>query len=384
MGRTVLMISICFRPNVGGLETHLDDLCEYLRKNGYRVYVITYQPITTKAVGKMVERNNDLTVYRIPWFGHNLFFKLEPYPLLEFIYLTPMLLFSSLLFMLKHGEETDVIHAHGLNAAFVARLLAEIFKKRVVVSIHAIYGLDKNPILAKLMKFTLSKFNSILTLSKRSRTELINIGLDEGKVKVFTHWINQEVFKPMDKDGCKEKFGWRDKFVILFVGRLIEVKGVRLLLKIAKRLSSKYKDIHFVFIGEGPLVGEVKIATRKLMNVVYVGRIETKRLVAYYNVADCVIVPSYKHEEGFGRVILESLSCGTPVIASNIGGIPEALDHSVGVLVEPKIEAIEEKIVEFYKDRSKLVKLTENCRRYAEERFSEKNAKIIEESYAVK
>jgi glycosyltransferase involved in cell wall biosynthesis len=94
----ILMITPFFSPNIGGVETHLDDLCEYLRKRGHKIFVITYQPLTTNVKALKFERDQNLEVRRIGWFGYSLFHKLEPYPLLEFMYLTPILLVYSFLF----------------------------------------------------------------------------------------------------------------------------------------------------------------------------------------------------------------------------------------------------------------------------------------------
>lgn len=373
------MITPFFSPNVGGVETHLDDLCEYLRKRGHIIFVITYQPLTTKVKAPKFERRQNLEIRRIEWFGYNLFHKLEPYPLLEFIYLTPMLLGYSLFFFIRYRNEVDVIHAHGLNAAFVAKVLAGLFRKRAIVSIHAIYDLPTKPMLARLMRVSLFSFNMILTLAVRSKMELIRIGLDSERIRVFTYWVDQDVFRQMNKVECKKEFGLGGKFVILFVGRFLKIKGVKVLIKVARRFAA-VKDVLFMFVGDGPLADEVKVASNDFTNIIYVGKIENKQLSAYYNVADVVVIPSL-YEEGFGRVILEALSCGTPVIASKRGGIPEALDPSVGVLIEPKVQVIETKLKYFHGHLNELLKLAKMCRKYAEEHFSEQNANIIEQNY---
>ncbi len=373
------MISPFFSPNIGGVETHLDDLCAYLQKRGHRVFVITYQPLTTRVRAPRFESRQNLAVRRIDWLGYDLFHRLEPYPLLEFIYLTPMLLMYSLLFLFRYRNDVDVIHAHGLNAAFVTNMLAGLFRKRAVVSIHAIYNLSERPMLARLMKISLFSFDTILTLANRSKMELLKIGLDDNRLKVFTYWVDQAVFKPVSVVECRRKLALNGKFVVFFVGRLLEIKGVKVLIEVASRLADS-TNIFFVFIGDGPLANEVKAASDRVGNILYVGKVDNKELPPYYNAADVVILPSI-YEEGFGRVILESLSCGIPVIASNRGGVPEALDQSVGILVEPKIDEIQRTIESLYEHPEKLANLRRNCREYAEKRFSENNAKAIENAY---
>ncbi|WP_309493603.1 glycosyltransferase family 4 protein [Candidatus Hecatella orcuttiae] len=375
--KTILFITTGFRPNIGGLETHLDDLCNYLIKRNYRVYVIAPQPTITKVLGERIERKSNLEIHRVYLFGH-LFYKLESYPQLKFLYFAPMLLIYSLFFMLKYHKKIDVIHAHGIISAFIVKILVKFFKKRTIISLHTIYNVDKKPILIKMLKTILNSFNTILTLSNRSKKELTYIGLDNKKIKVFTHWVNQEVFKPLDKIWCKRKLGWNDKFIVLFVGRLVEIKGVRLLIDIAKEFSCE-KNVYFVFIGEGPLVKDM-LRSNFYKNVIYLGNVGEKHLAICYNAADLVVVPSI-YDEPFGRVLPEALSCGTPVIATNRSGISEILEPSVSVLVEPDVDKIKSQIIYFFKNRNELLQMSKNCRKFAEMLFSERNAKIIEESY---
>ncbi len=375
----ILMLSPFFSPNVGGVETHLDDLCSYLQKRGHKVFVITYQPLTTIAKAPKHEYRQNLEINRIGWVGNNLFHKLESYPLLEFIYLTPLLLVYSFSFLVTHRKNVDVIHAHGLNAAFVAKIMGKLFKKRIVVSIHAIYDLSKKPMLARLMKVSLYSFDKVLTLANKSKIELLSIGLDDKRIQVFKYWVDQEAFRPRDTADCKKKLGLDDRFVVLFVGRLLAIKGVNVLLNVAKKLNF-LKDIAFVFVGDGPSSNDIITASTDEENVFYFGKVENKKLGQYYNAADIFIVPSI-YEEGFGRVILEALSCGTPVVASNKGGIPEALDRSVGMLIEPKTDEIQRAIESLYTNPEALANLRRKCRVYAENRFSENNALVIENAY---
>ncbi|HDY66928.1 MAG TPA: glycosyltransferase family 1 protein [Candidatus Scalindua sp.] len=375
--KNILILTPFFRPNVGGVETHLDDLWRYLTDRNYKVFVITYQPLTTKARGLRLEKKKNLQIRRISWFGHNLFHKIEAYPLADFFYLTTGLFFYTFFFLLHRKNKIEVIHAHGLACGFIAKVMSKIYRKRSVISTHAIYHLDKRPTLAGIIKWILSSTDRILALSKPSKRELIEIGLPESKIGLYTYWINQEIFKPHNRERCRKVVGWQNKFIVLFVGRLIEKKGIKLLIEVARKTRKK---IHFAFIGEGPLGSELESTSQEMDNVIYVGSVVNEKLNLYYNASDLVIIPS-QYEEGFGRVILEALSCGVPVIGSNKGGIPEALDSSVGLLIEPLTPEIREKIEFLFDNPQELKRLKDNCRKYALNRFSAKNAKIIEESY---
>jgi len=373
----ILILTPFFSPNTGGVETHLDDLVEYLAKKKYRVYVLTYQPLMSSIKAQSIEKKSNLEIRRIKWFRGNLFCKLEPYPLLQFLYLVPRLFVSSIGFMLKHKNDIDIIHAQGISAAFVARITKFFFRKKIVVSTHAVYGwlynMKQGSFFARIIKCIFNGFDQVLTLSKQSRNELIKIGVNPEKVAVYRYWVNQDLFKPLDKNSSKKELGYEGKFVVLFVGRLIEVKGVTTLLNVIEK-NKDNERIAFVFIGEGPL-SEMMNEAAKNDNVIFLGRVKNTDLPLHYNGADVVVMPSL-YEEGYGRVILEALSCGIPVIASNRGGIKEVLTDSVGMLIEPTEEEITKALKEI-----NLEKLSKNCRPYAEKMFSSSNALVIEKAY---
>jgi glycosyltransferase involved in cell wall biosynthesis len=204
--------------------------------------------------------------------------------------------------------------------------------------------------------------------------------VQEEKLQTFTYWVDQTLFRPLDKDNCKKLLKFEERFVILFVGRLTEEKGVRVLLSVAKKLGDTLDNAIFAFVGIGPLAQEVIDASKHVRNVRFQGVVSNKDTPLWYNASDVLVVPSI-HEEGFGRIILESLACGTPVIAFNVGGVPEALDTSVGILAQPTAESLTNAITYLYNNPDALMKLTEKCRPYAQKRFSEDNARLIEQAY---
>ena len=378
-GRGVLIISISFSPNVGGVETHLDDLCRYLCKKDYRVFVITYQPITTKIKGLRMEKKDNLEIRRINWFGHNWFHKLESFPLFEFFYLFPGLCIGTFCFMMKNHYKIDIIHAHGLIAGAVTRFLTLFYKKKIkVLSIHAIYGFKKRKILSLISKWIFIGFDKILPLAKISEKDISSVKLPEGKIKSYSQWVDQNLFKPREKEKCRCLLELKGNFFVAFVGRLIEKKGIKLLLKVAESLSY----IKFIFIGDGPLTNIIKEASKRLGNVYLTGRKNQHELAIYYGAVDLVAVPS-QYEEGFARVVMEALSSGRPVIASNKGCLPEMVSSEVGILVEPTVDNFKKEIESLYFNRERLKKLTHNARTYAEKHFSERNALEIIKAYSL-
>ena len=373
----VLILSPFFRPNIGGVETHLTDLTEHLRKKHYKVHVVTYTPLTTNVDGVPArEVAKNLDVHRVKWPGRGIYFLLERYFILHFLYLFPALFFYSMIFMLRH--KIHVIHAHGLLATAIADILGKIFKTKVVMSVHGIYNLKQRPVYRRFVRLILLPVNQILVLSARSKKDFLATGISKNKFAIYTHWVDQDIFKPPhDKYELKRKMGFHNDFVVLFVGRLLQSKGIKTLLTVAERLPL---DVKLLFVGTGPMENEILKACQQRSNIRFVGKISVEKLVYYYGVADLVVVPS-QNEEGFARVVLESLSCGVPLIAANKGCLLEMIKPSVGKLMEPTPERLYEEILSLQQNREEVELMAANCRSYALESFSERNAALIEEVY---
>lgn len=376
--KEVLLVSIGFSPNVGGIETHFDNLVDALDRRGYRVWVLTYKPLTTRVSAPVYEkRGNKVIIYRIPTL-RGFFYKLIKTPLLEFIYLVPGLFLLLPIFLIFKGKKIKTIHSHGLVAGFVSVFWGKIFGKRVITTTHSIYHFPTSGFYTKFAKWIFVNSDQVLTLSRQSKREIERLGVKKEKINVFTYWLNLDWFKKIPD--AKKKLGWEKKFIVLFVGRLVPEKGVKQLLQAAKIWD---KNLTLVVIGTGPLGKQILNSKSEIRNLIYLGKIDNEKLPLYYSAADLVIVPS-THEEGFGRVILESLACGTPVIGSNRGAIPEAMDETVGKLIDVSPKNIKKAVEFFYKNPDKLKKLSKNARKFAEERYSECNVEKIIGAYAQK
>ncbi|MBE9529222.1 MAG: glycosyltransferase family 4 protein [Proteobacteria bacterium] len=377
--KTVLMICPFAKPNVGGVESHLDKLTGSIAGRGQRVVLVTYQPLTSTARGPRYEKNGNIEIYRAAWFGTGWFPKLEPYFPLVFLYLFPGLLIKSFLVCAGRRKEIDVIHAHGFAAAAVAKVLLLFFKRRSVISTHAIYNFKERGLLASIIKWLLKGFDSVLAVGEPSRQELVGIGLESAKVEVHPNWVDTEHFKPMDRAACKKALGFGpDDFVVLYLGRLIEMKGIVVLLE-AARLTDR--DIKFAFVGEGPLLGRLKEAAGTDDRLRCLGRLGDDEIITAYNAADLFASPVL-YEEGFATVYLEALACGTPVLTAKRGCLPYFLSPEVADMLESvDAESVMKSLEQHYDNRSGIEEKRRVCRKYALENFSEKNAEIIIRNY---
>ncbi len=166
---------------------------------------------------------------------------------------------------------------------------------------------------------------------------------------------------------------------MLFVGRLIETKGLGVLLKMVKTLTL---GVQLVVIGDGPMKSAVEAAQKKFKNIIYLGRIENQKLPLYYSAADLVLVPSLV-DEGWGFVAMEAISCGTPVLASQKGGLSDVVSAKTGKLIIPSAINFKEWVEHFFYKKEELRELTNNTRPYALKNFGEDSMKDILKKYEV-
>lgn len=378
MSKNILILTTPFRPNVGGVETHLDDLITVGVRRGYKFSILTYQPLVTKAQGQIIEKGDGFVIYRLPWIRMNLFLTLEKFPFFELLYLFPGLFFFGFFLLLFNGSKINTIHAQGLIAGAVGVFLGKIFQKPVIISTHSIYNFPKIGLYPFFVKFLFRNCEHILTLSNQSRKEVLDLGISQDKVSVFTYWVDQNIFKPSHKQKARELLGLNNGHICLFVGRLVPGKGVEELLEASK----KTPDVKFLIVGDGPLKDEI-VKLEGKSNVEFVGKVDNKKLAVYYNASDLLLVPS-THEEGFGRVILEALSCGLPVIAANRGGIREALSKKVGIFIDVTPANINKVLTNIFKYPKRLLSLASYARSYSKIHFGEKNAAKILKYYEQK
>jgi glycosyltransferase involved in cell wall biosynthesis len=375
----LLLISPFFSPNIGGVETHLDDLCSYLSSKGHVVEVITYQPLTAqlKAPGK--EAKGNVLVHRYKWFDTRPFLVSERLRMLELPLLFPGLFFATLLFLLRNHRNIDLIHCHGFVAGSIANLLSPIFRKPYIVSVHWVIGNERLGNSRIMLTRLLSRARVILTMSKTAAEEMVAVGFPKERIRCFTYWVDLSRFRPEDKKLSKRMLGVQNKILILYVGRLIEGKGIMTFLEVAKTFERR-DTLMFGVIGTGTLDSKISEYCQNHSNMIFYGPVPNEHLPLYYNSADLVIVPSI-HREGFPRVIVESLSCGTPVLASS-RAVSDGLSDTVAVICNHDSQSIASKL-DFLLDNTRFLESpARRCRDFSTRHFGMDNARAIEEAYS--
>jgi glycosyltransferase involved in cell wall biosynthesis len=375
----VLIISPFFHPDIGGVEAHLQKLLNFLNKKKIYSTIITYQPLNSSQKFNSETIKNKSKIIRVNWFGKNLFQKFDNYFPINFLYLFPGLFIKSIFYLTLTKDKIDVVHAHGFIAGAIAILLKFFFKKKIVLSTHAIYGLKKNKFKSKFFFLIAKYFNYILCVSELSKKELTKIGLEKKKMILYQNWV---VLKKLKKNFKKLNFLNKKKIntnkkIILFVGRLFEKKGELVLLNAAKVM----KDYNFVFIGNGWTKDIIKKESETAKNIYLFTSIGNEELSYFYKSSDIFASPVL-YDEGFATVYLEALYYGLPVISCNRGSLPYFLDKKVSLLLKNTkqkniinaIKTVDKKIQNKAYTKKKMYD-------YANSFFSEKNAEVILKTY---
>ncbi|GJL54379.1 MAG: glycosyl transferase family 1 [Nitrospirales bacterium] len=257
-----------------------------------------------------------------------------------------VMLFCSVVPFVRRLKKTfpfDVIDAHYVYPdGLAAVLLGWCLNVPVVVSAR---GSDLNvfhqfPIIRRIIQWTLSRAQAVITVSQALKDVTVGLGIPPEKVQVIPNGVHAEKFSPMFKADARQHLGLSvgERKVIVSVGHLTPNKGFHLLIKTLKELSEKsYETTPFLLIVGGGAYQKVLERLVEDLGVAQwvrlVGAVPHEQLIWYYNAADIVCLMSER--EGWPNVILEALACGRPVVATNVGGIPEILTSpDVGRLVE--------------------------------------------------
>lgn len=265
-------------------------------------------------------------------------------------------------------EQYDIIHAHGMYgdvpAGLIAKFLAEKYNKPFVVTLH---GSDVNVLMPQRSseyKRVLESSSANIFVSKALLEKAKSYGYSGKNAVVIPNGYDPSIFYSVDKEGIRNELGIlkKDYKYLGFVGNLVYIKRADKLGEIFNNIARKYPKTYFIVVGDGPMRDIIKKEAQGL-NIIFTGRIQQKEVAKWINAMDVMILPS--RNEGWPCVVLEAQACGTCVIGSNNGGIPEAIGFPEYVVEEGKDfeERISERVVEVLKkgyDKERLIERAKN------------------------
>jgi len=193
----------------------------------------------------------------------------------------------------------------------------------------------------------LQRADAIIAVSGALAEAMRGLGAPEDRLHVIPNGIDRDLFHYGERAAARQKLGiYSDERMLLSVGNLNELKGHALVIEAVARLQSRgiRTSYHIIGAGEEEAHLEAKIAALNLGDCVHLqGSVANERLRPWYQAASLFVLASSR--EGWPNVLNEALACGTPVVATKVGGVPEIIRHGDnGLLMERSVEAIADAI----------------------------------------
>ena len=194
--------------------------------------------------------------------------------------------------------------------------------------------LTKNYIQRKFITWSLHNCNKVLSVSEALKENIAKLGIPKSEIIVIPNGIEADKFYPIDKSETRKKVSISSTSkIILCVSRLSHEKGIDVLLKSFKILPKK--NVNLLIIGDGSERDNLTSLSKQLEiddKVSFLGTINHAEIPLWINSADLMVLPS--RTEGWPNVIMEAFSCGIPVVATNVGGVPEIItSRDLGIIV---------------------------------------------------
>ena len=235
------------------------------------------------------------------------------------------------------GHERDsIIDAHFLYPDGVA---ATILGRRLGLPVvMTARGSDvnvkcENPIMRRWVRWAAARSEALITVSEDLASKLVAFGVTSPILKVVPNGVDLKAFRPLNSAECKERLGIAGK-VVASVGHLIEDKGHMIVVQALAGLP----DTTLLVVGEGPDEAKLKALAANLGiadRVRFLGLVPHAEMLHVYSAADALVLLSAR--EGMPNVVLESLACGTRVVANDVGGVSEVVRNRVaGVVVKER------------------------------------------------
>ncbi len=275
----------------------------------------------------------------------------------------------------ENGYDFDLIDAHYFYPDGVAAAkLGKFFGRPVSITARGsdINVISKYRFPGRLILNTARKVSRIITVSQSLKDTIAGMGVPENKIQVLRNGIDlQKFIPPNDRSALRSSLGISG-LTILSVGNLIELKGHHLIIEAIAGIP----DARLQIIGQGPEENNLKNLVNRLglqSRVDFPGYIPHEKLKDYYGASDLLVLAS--SSEGWANVLLESMACGTPVVATDVGGNSEVVkEKSAGIIILRTVDDI----------AAGIRQVTEHCRnreltRAYAEKFSWEETTIAQE-----
>ena len=210
-----------------------------------------------------------------------------------------------------------------------------------------------DPITRYFVKKTLRIADAVVTVSEELRTRAVALGADAARVFTIMNGCDRGVFHPADRMAARRDRGLPEHLdLLLYVGWLSPTKGMVELLLAMRDLRESRPNLRLALIGEGayrPIAEQFAAVENFADRLLFLGRLPSLEVARWITACDVFCLPS--HSEGCPNVVIEAIASGRPVVATNVGGIPDLVDENCGILVPPQDPAKLRSAIEMALDR---------------------------------
>lgn len=323
----------------GGMSVYVRELSKELPGRGFPVDIFTRR--TDPDAPTIVPLNDGTRVIHLQGGPAGDLDKTQVY------FHLPELAYNLLRFAEREGRHYQLLHSHYWLSGLAANWLKRRWDVPHVAMFHTLAEVKNHSRLGEhepLQRIEgerriVAAADRLVAPTYYERSQLVRYySAVPSKIEVIPCGVDLDLFHPIDKIEARRELGLTDRRVILFVGRMDPLKGLDILLQAVARLEDR--DGLRVLVAGGSLEGDSRLThyldkAREMgiaHQVTFLGSLEQESLPAYYSASDLCVVPSYY--ESFSLVAVEALACGTPVIASRVGGLTGIVrDGETGFLV---------------------------------------------------
>jgi glycosyltransferase involved in cell wall biosynthesis len=283
---------------------------------------------------------------------------------------------------LSQKVELDLLHVHDWLVAPSGISFKHFMDKPMVLTVHStehgrssLHSPDSYTI-DGIEWWSTYEASKIIVASNSMRDEVCgHFHIQHEKVKIIPNGIDVTKFQvSTDRQAVRSRYGVQPhEKLVLCVGRLVPQKGIEYLIRAVPAIADHYPEAKFVFVGEGWMrdyLESVSRSTGHQWKIKFTGFISDEELAALMPNSDVLVIPSIY--EPFGIVALEGMAAGVPVVASQVGGLAEVIEHDrTGVFVYPRNpESIAWGVDRMLSNPDHAMRMAKNARETVEKQFS--------------
>ena len=324
----------------GGMNVYVRQLARSLGNIGVPVDVFTREYREDAGYEDMIENiSGNVRVIHLP-AG-------EPdAPMDSFFGLLPDFLEEMQAFTRRNGITYRAVHTHYWLSGWLGQAFSRWLDIPHVITFHTLSRIkmqsrpgEREPMQRQEVEEQLiASADRIIAFSPHERDAMARLyGADANRIQLAPCGVDLGTFRPLDREESRKQLGLNGDKVLLYVGRIESLKGVELLVRTTAHLDT-CEPVRVLVVGDDNGQDREVDRLRELADTLdvgesidFVGRVPQDELPVYYSAADVCVVPSFY--ESFGLAALESMACGTPVVASRVGGLSTVVQHgSTGYL----------------------------------------------------